>query len=258
MDLQLRGKKALVCASSKGIGRAIADGLAQEGVDLLLCARDGAALEAAARDIRRHDVAVETRSADLTRREDVKSLIAWADGVDILINNVGGPAPSSALETTEEQWRLGFERLFASSTVLTQGLVTGMQQREFGRVITVTSLVAVEPNTSLAVSTAMRAAVTAFSKTLSVEVAASGVTVHTLMPGLIETDRLRSLQADASKKNGTSLHDEMQRMTQSIPMKRLGTPEEFAALAVFLCSPLAAYLTGLNIAVDGGSRRAIV
>lgn len=262
MDLGLKGRRALVCASTKGIGRAIANGLAAEGVDLFLCARDTSQVEAAVRDIAsQHRVETFGMAVDLTHPDAADKLLravaADFGPVDILINNVGGPPPSTALNTTRDQWDAGYQRLFLTPVLLTQGLVGGMVSRNFGRILTVTSLVAVEPNPALCVSTAMRAAATAYFKTLSLEVAAQGVTVHTLMPGLIDTDRLRTLHGSSAAAKGGTLDEELSRMAQAIPMKRIGTAQEFAALAVFLCSPQAAYLQGLNVAVDGGSRRGL-
>jgi 3-oxoacyl-[acyl-carrier protein] reductase len=174
-----------------------------------------------------------------------------------LINNTGGPTPSSAATTTAEAWRLGYEQLVSATIALTQAVLPGMRERGFGRIITVTSTSVVEPIPMLAVSTAMRSAVTGFCKTLAHEVAAEGVTVHTVMPGVIHTARTEALRKAKAEREKTSLETELEKTRLQIPMKRLGKPEEFADVVVFLASARASYLTGLNIAVDGGARRGI-
>jgi len=259
MDLGLRGKRALVCASSKGLGLAIAETLAAEGSQLFICARSNEELASAAKRIaKQYDVRVEYLAVDLSQPEAVEKLAAAVNekysGIDILINNVGGPAPTLAGETTLEQWQIGFQQIFLSATMLSQKFLPAMKAQNFGRIITVTSLSAVEPIERLAVSNAMRAAITGYTKTLSREVASHGVTVNTIMPGIIHTQRIENLRQNLAERQGTTLGDEMRRTAENIPMKRLGRPEEFAAAVAFIASTKASYISGANLPVDGGAR----
>ncbi len=260
MELHLNNKTALVCAASKGLGLAVAHSLAREGCRLFLCARQEEPLRQAAEELEReYGTNVGTLAIDLTDTGAAGRLQAAANDkfgpMDILINNVGGPAPSSATATPESEWRAGFERLFLSATSLSQGVIASMKAKRFGRIITITSLSVLEPIENLVVSTSMRAAVTAFNKTLSQEVAPFGITVNTVMPGVIHTQRIEQLRHAKASRDGTTFEDEMQKTRATIPMHRLGKPEELADLVTFLCSPRAAYITGANIPVDGGQRK---
>jgi 3-oxoacyl-[acyl-carrier protein] reductase len=261
MDLRLTGKKALICASSRGLGFASAKQLAAEGCDIFLCARTEKELALAASAIEApKGVRVFYKAADLSivgsstaLLNDVKSKLG---GLDILVNNVGGPTPSSAATTSVEAWQNGFDQLFMSAVSLSQAVIPDMIKYKFGRIITITSLSVVEPIDHLAVSTAMRLAVTGFSKTLATEVAEHGVTVNTVMPGVIHTQRIENLRLAKAERDGTTLSTEMDKTAKIIPAKRLGQPEELAALIAFLASPVASYITGANIPVDGGLRKA--
>ncbi|MDA9951081.1 SDR family oxidoreductase [Oligoflexaceae bacterium] len=260
MDLNLKGKKALVCAASRGLGRACAEALAAEGCELFICSRNQESIDRVANDLReRFAVKVQTMAIDLSTSGAVEKLHEAASKslgqIDVLINNIGGPPPSSAVETTDEQWRSGFEQVFLSSTRLTQLCVPKMCESKFGRILTITSLSVVEPIDRLVVSTAMRSAATAFCKTLSKEVASEGVTVNTVMPGVIHTERIEQLRQDKADRLGTTLEAEIQKTEASIPKGRLGKPEELAHLVTFLSSPLSGYITGMNFAVDGGLRK---
>lgn len=262
MDLHLKGRKALVCASSKGLGLAIAHALAREGVDLFLCARGEDTLFAVRDQIAREwGVQVEAMALDLTQSGAPLRLadeaIRRLGQVDILINNVGGPAPSAAASTSEEAWRRGFEQVFLTATLLSTALVGPMRARGYGRIITVTSLSVVEPIEHLVVSTAMRQAVTGFSKTLATEVARDGVTVNTVLPGVIHTQRIEQLREAKAARDGTTLDAEMSKTAAAIPCGRLGRPEEFADLVAFLASPRSSYITGAQIPVDGGLKKGL-
>ena len=261
MDLRLTGKKALVCASSRGLGFASAKQLAAEGCDIFLCARNEKELELAAAAIEApKGVQVFFKAADLsvagsstTLLNEVKSKFGR---LDILVNNVGGPTPSPAASTSAEAWQNGFNQLFMSAVSLSQAVLPDMIKNKFGRIITITSLSVVEPIDHLAVSTAMRLAVTGFSKTLATEVAEHGITVNTVMPGVIHTQRIENLRSAKAERDGTTLSVEMDKTAKIIPAKRLGQPEELAALVAFLASPVSSYITGANIPVDGGLRKA--
>lgn len=261
MDLKLTGKKAVVCASSKGLGLAVAKQLAQEGCELFLCSRHEKDITQAAEMLaQEHRVKVHARAFDLSHPGSAAALKLAATeamgSIDILVNNVGGPAPSAAETTTEAAWRTGFDLLFMSAVGLTQLVIPEMKERGFGRIITITSLSVVEPIDHLAVSTAMRLAVTGFSKTLANEVADRGITVNTVMPGVIHTQRIENLRLARASREGTTLQVELDKTAQLIPAKRLGRSEELAALVAFLASPLASYINGANIPVDGGMRKA--
>src|SRR5581483_4712696 len=198
MDLGLMGKKALVCGASRGIGRAIAEGLAHEGVELVLCARQDAALAKAAEDIRQKTGArIHFRTCNLTEPDERNTLIAavkdFVGDVDILVHNTGGPRPSSAQETTLDDWKSGFSQLFEMIVHLNEAFLPKMKEKKWGRILCITSLSVIEPIPNLAVSNAMRSAVTSMLKTLSDEVAHFNITVNCLAPGSISTERLQEL-----------------------------------------------------------------
>ena len=159
-----------------------------------------------------------------------------------------------AESTSLDAWRKGFDQIFLSAVRMTQALVPGMKSQNFGRVITITSLSVVEPIDHLVVSTAMRTAVTTFMKTLSKETAAHGITVNTVQPGVIHTDRIVNLRRAKAEREGSTLEAEITKTAKAIPMGRLGEPKELADLVAFLASPLASYITGANIPVDGGMK----
>jgi 3-oxoacyl-[acyl-carrier protein] reductase len=260
MDLNLRDRCALVCASSKGIGYAIAHALAQEGARVILSARNESDLVNAQKNIVEETGAdVSYICADLSTSEGSKKLFSAATSegrnIDILINNVGGPNPTKAQATQADEWESGFHKLFASAAELNRLVIPTMREKKFGRIVHITSLSVIEPIENLAVSNAMRAAVTSYAKTLATELAEDGITVNCIMPGIIHTDRINFLRSKQAERLGTSLEEELEKTRANIPAKRLGKPEELAALAAFLCSPKASYITGANIAVDGGLRK---
>jgi len=259
MDFKIAGKKALVCAASKGIGKAVAQALAAEGVELFLCARDQDVLSATAKDIEAAcGRKVHFQTCDLSDEASANSLIEAVmktfNGIDILIHNVGGPPSTTALETRLDDYKSGFNQLFASVARLNEAFLPGMQERKWGRIITVTSLAVIEPIATLAISNAMRSAVTAMSKTLADQVASSNICVNCVAPGLILTDRTED-RVKALVAKGGSREEHMADYVKAVPAGRLGTPEEFAACVAFLCSQQASYITGSTICVDGGKRR---
>lgn len=263
--MNLKGKKALICAASKGLGFATAFKLHAAGCDILICSRNTVELEAAAKQIAKthpdHNPP-KFLTIDLSKPENIASFARDADaalgGIDILVNNVGGPPPSSAVATSQEDWQNGFNQIFLSSVLLTQAIIPGMKARRFGRIITITSLSVFEPIDHLVVSTAMRTAVTAYMKTLSKEVAPFGITANTVLPGVIQTDRIMNLRKAKATRDGTTLEAEIDKTIKAIPAGRLGKPEELAELVGFLASEHASYITGANIPVDGGMRHSWV
>jgi 3-oxoacyl-[acyl-carrier protein] reductase len=263
MDLGIRDKVALVAASSKGLGRAIAEELAAEGANLVMCARGEEALSAAARSIRDHSgVTVVEVAADVSEQSGLdrvtRAAIDKFGRVDILVNNSGGP-PSGPFESyTAEMWEAATRLLLYSVVGLTRAVLPGMKERRWGRVLNVTSIAVKQPVEGLMLSNSLRAAVTGFARTLANEVAPFNVTVNNLMPGYTRTDRMEQLGRAAAERSGVPLKDTFAKWEKEIPMGRLGEPREFAALAAFLASDRASYITGSSMAVDGGWIRSII
>lgn len=260
MELGITGKKALVCAASKGLGRAIAEALANEGVDIFLCARDESALQDVAERIKADfEVKCHVKACDLTidseRDQLVDAVRKEFSSIDILVHNVGGPKTSAAEETSVEDWRSGFNQLFVPIVDLNQRFLDGMKQKKWGRIVAVTSLSVMEPISGLTISNGMRSAVTALLKTLSDEIARHGITVNCVAPGLVATDRTEQLMEARVAKSGQPKDDYMKEYLKSIPAGRLGDPAEFGASVAFLCSQQAGYITGSTLCVDGGKRR---
>ncbi len=247
MNLQIVGKTALITGASKGIGFAIAEGLAAEGVRLVAVARDPAGLEAAAERLRDGGGEVVTLAADVADPKAVQGLLdatrTRVGEVDILIANAGGPPAGVPSSLDDAAWARAMELTLMSAVRLARALAPGMRQRGWGRIVNVTSLSVKQPIAELTLSNAMRSAVTAFARTLAGEVAADGVTVNNVAPGYTATERLGALFADDYARA---------RLMASIPAKRFATPQEIAAAAVYLCSQQAAYVTGQTLVVDGG------
>lgn len=262
MDLGLRGKVALVAAASRGLGRAIANELAAEGAALAICSRDAAAIEAAGRTLAAdHGGEVLARAADVTRAGDIAALVDAAlerfGRVDILVTNTGGP-PSGPFDTHDAAtWRAAAESLLHAPLEFARRVLPGMRERRWGRILNVTSIAVKQPVDGLILSNSLRAAVTGWAKTLANEEARHGITVNNLMPGHTDTDRVRELAQATATREGITVEQVRARREREIPMGRLGTPREFAALAAFLASERASYITGTSIPVDGGWIRAL-
>jgi len=257
MHLGLDGKIALVAASSTGLGRAVAEELAAEGASLVLCARKEEALNHARDEITKNTGAPTIAVvADLTRSEAaarvVQSALKEFGRIDILVTNNGGP-PTGQFETlTQEQWEAATRLTLYSVLELTRQVLPGMKERSWGRILNVTSIAVKQPVENLMLSNSLRAAVTGFARTLANEVAAFGITVNNIMPGYTRTERLEDLAKMLADKEGITRAESASRWNSEIPMRRLGEPREFAALAAFLVSERASYITGQSIAVDGG------
>ena len=240
MDLGLEGRVALVTGASKGLGRAVAEALAREGAEVAISSRARERIEAAASEIGArayvHDAADADGARELLERvEDELGPIA------ILVTNSGGPPAGDALSFSLKDWRVAYEMLMLGQLALIEAALPGMRQRRWGRVLSLSSSVVREPNPQLVLSAANRSALLATLKTIAREVANEGVTVNTVLPGVIATDRAREIGADSPES------------VAKIPAGRLGTVEEFAAAAAFLCSEQAAYVTGTALLVDGGA-----
>ena len=263
MDLGIRGKVALVSASSRGLGRAIAEELAAEGANLVVCARGEDALSKAADEIRtRSGVEVVAVAADVSEPAGLERVASTAlekfGRVDILVTNSGGP-PSGPFESlSAEAWDSAVRLLLTSAVGLARAVLPGMKERRWGRILNVTSIAVKQPIEGLMLSNSLRAAVTGFARSLANEVAPFNVTVNNLMPGYTRTDRVEQLARASAGRSGGSTKDTFAKWEKEIPMGRLGEPRELAALAAFLASERASYITGSSIAVDGGWIRSLL
>jgi 3-oxoacyl-[acyl-carrier protein] reductase len=263
MDLGIRGKVALVAASSKGLGRASAEALAAEGVDLVLCARGEEALRATAEGIRRASgVRVVDVVADVATPAGLAGVLSAANRelgrVDILVTNAGGP-PAGPFEThAPEAWEAAVRTNLTSVVELVRGVLPGMREQRWGRIVNVTSIAVKQPVDNLILSNSVRAAVTGFARTLANEVAPYGITVNNVMPGYTRTSRVEELATRTASLQGTTPEAAYAVWERQIPMGRLGEPAEFGAMVAFLCSELASYTTGASIPVDGGWIRALL
>ncbi len=253
MNIDLTGKRALVLGASGGLGGAIARGLGQAGARVAVSSRSAGKLDEQFPDHAAYPKIV----VDLTTREAGRAVaeraLAALGGVDILVNNSGGPPPTTALTATAEQWQAQFDAMVMSLVSLTGLVVPGMRQRGWGRIITVASSGIVAPIPNLALSNALRSALLGWSKTLASEVAGDGVTVNMILPGRIATARVAALDKATSERTGKSMDEVEKAALATIPAGRYGEPDEFGAAAVFLASPQAAYITGTTLRVDGGA-----
>lgn len=263
MDLGLKGRVALVAAASKGLGRAVAFELAAEGAKVAICAREPKGLEATAAEIRSATGAeVVGVAADVSKVADVERLVeatlARFGQVDILVNNSGGPKPGTFDTLDAAAWQSAAEITLFSAVELTRRLLPGMKQRRWGRILNITSITVKQPIGNLMLSNSLRAAVTGWARSLANEVAADGVTVNNLLPGYTRTDRVEELAHLAVEREGITAEQYYDRLRRDIPMARIAEPREFAALAAFLASERASYITGTSIPVDGGWIRALM
>lgn len=261
MDLALQGKTAVVLGGSKGLGRGIGEALAAEGVAVALFARGRDALDKTVTDITSRGGRAIGVPADLgdwsTVARAVDEARAKLGPIDILVNNCGGPPPTRASGVAPEVWEEQFRAMVLSFFRLTDLLLPDMRSRKWGRIINVASESVVQPIPNLAISNSLRGAVIGWAKTLAGEVAADGVTVNTMLPGAFATDRILQFQRAASQWEGIPVEELMKRVGKNIPVGRLGTPAEFGAAAAFLASPLAGYITGSMIRLDGGTIRSV-
>jgi 3-oxoacyl-[acyl-carrier protein] reductase len=249
MDLGLQGRVALVTGASKGLGYAIAHTLIEEGVKVAITSRDQERVEAAAKQLGATGFAHDSANIDGVPIL-VHEVEHFLGPIDILVTNTGGPpGDANALSFTREQWREAYDALVLSPMAFVQAAMPSMRKRLWGRILNVGSIAVREPIPNLVLSNANRAATLATFKTLARQVAADGVTLNTLLPGRISTDRLYELYGSRETADEVAI--------QEIPARRLGSPEEFAAAAAFLCSAQASYITGVALAVDGGMTRSI-
>ncbi|MEP6571556.1 MAG: SDR family oxidoreductase [Gemmatimonadota bacterium] len=263
MQFGLEQRTALVCGGSSGLGKAIARELLDEGARVAVNGRDPAKLGATVDELRR-DGSPEVIGihGDVSAPADAEAIVArvirqWGS-LDILLCNAGGPPPGSFEDFSADQWQAAINLNLLSTINLCRAALPSMRARHWGRILCVTSVAAKQPSSGLILSTTARAGVLGFAKALSDEVAPDGITVNVLCPGYIATDRLRELAAVRAKKEGRTQDDMLAQNASAVPARRVGTPEEFAAAAVFLASTRASYVTGTALSIDGGLHRSIL
>ena len=263
MDLGLKNKVALVAAASRGLGRAVAEELAAEGASLIICSRQTNTIERVAKEIRAATGAeVHGLGADVSNPDNVARLINCGierfGRIDILVTNAGGPPAGQFESFTLQQWEAATRLLLYSAVELARHALPGMKERRWGRILNITSIAVKQPVENLMLSNSLRAAVTGFARTLANEVASLGITVNNIMPGYTRTERVEELARMMSEKEGITPAEFIARWEKEIPMRRIGNPREFAALAAFLVSERASYITGTSIPVDGGWIKALI
>lgn len=259
MDLGIRGKRALVCASSKGLGRGCAEALAEAGVDLVLNARGAEALEATAAEIRaRYQVGVVAVAADITTEEGRAKVLEAAQGVDILVTNAGGPPPGIWSDWGREDFIRAIDANMLTPIALMQALMPAMMQRGWGRVVNITSQSVKAPIGQLGLSNTARTGLTGFVAGTARQVAEKGVTINNLLPGIHDTDRAVALDGGVVKAEGITMEEARKRRAAGIPARRYGTAAEFGAACAFLCSVHAGFIVGQNILLDGGATNATI
>ncbi len=254
MDLGIAGKKAIICASSKGLGRACAHALAREGVNVTINGRNPETLEATAEEIRAATgVEVATMAIDVTTPEGRAAVLAACPDPDILINNAGGPPPGDFREWDRDDWIRALDANMLTAIFLIKDTVDGMIERGFGRVVNITSGAVKAPIATLGLSNGARAGLTGFVAGIARQTVRHNVTINGLLPGPFDTDRLRSGYAYAAKTLGKPFDELFAAGAAANPAGRFGTPEEFGDACAYLCSAQASYITGQNLLLDGGS-----
>jgi 3-oxoacyl-[acyl-carrier protein] reductase len=254
MDLGINGRHALVCASSKGLGRACAMSLAREGVNLTLVARGAEALEATAADIRRETgVTVQTVVADVTTPDGQAAVLAACSAPDILVTNAGGPKPGDFREWDRDTWIAALDANMLTPIALIRAVVDGMIARRFGRIVNITSGAVKAPIDILGLSNGARSGLTGFVAGLARKTVAHNVTINNLLPGPFSTDRLRQTASHWAAQSGKSVDEALAERAAANPAGRFGDPAEFGDACAFLCSAQAGFMTGQNVLLDGGA-----
>ena len=253
MDLGIKGRTAIVCGASKGLGRACAEALAAEGADLVLTARNGHQLEATAAEVRgQFGVNVSTAAGDITTKAGMDAALAVCPAPDILINNAGGPPVGDWRNFEREQWLAAAESNMVTAIMLIRAVVDGMAERGFGRIINITSAMVKQPNPNLSLSVAARLGLTGFVKAIAPSYVKSNVTINNLLPEQFATDRLKSNIAKLSGNTDKTIDQLMEASAKASTAGRFGRVEEFGAVCAFYCSEHAGFLTGQNVMLDGG------
>ena len=259
MDLQIAGKRAIVCASSKGLGRACAEALSGEGVHVVLNGRDRERLEQAAREIETATGSPVTPVVgDVTTAEGREALLAACPEPDILVNNSAGPPPGTFSSFEREDWTQALDANMVAPLLLIRSVLDGMRRRRFGRIVNITSAMVTTPRSPMGLSSGARAGLTAVVKGVSLDVARDGVTINNLLPERIDTDRQVFMARRAMERNGVDYEQARRRIAASIAAGRFGRPEELGATCAFVCSVQAGFMSGMNIHVDGGTYPALI
>lgn len=254
MDLGISGRWAIVCASSKGLGYGCALSLAQEGVNLVMNARSADVLAQAAEQIRaKTAVEVRTVAADITSTSGREQVLAACPQVDILINNAGGPPPGDFRNWTREDWIKAVDGNMLTPIELIKAVVDGMIERRFGRIVNITSSSVKSPIEVLGLSNGARSGLTGFVSGLARQTVQHNVTINNLLPGIFNTDRIRTTAQAMATKQGQTLEETLAARAKSVPARRLGDPYEFGQACAYLCSAQASYVTAQNFLIDGGS-----
>jgi 3-oxoacyl-[acyl-carrier protein] reductase len=262
MDLSLKGKKALVCGSSQGIGKAAAHELATLGADVVLLARNEASLKEALEDLpsdkgQQHGFLAADFSQPLQLKSIIKDYVDKGNIIHILINNTGGPKGGAIKDASPEEFLLAFNQHLICNHILVQAIYPGMIESGYGRIINVISTSVKQPLPNLGVSNTIRGAVANWSKTFANELGGFGITVNNVLPGATNTSRLQGLAMVKSEMTGDSVNEILADMASETPMKRIAQPEEIAAAIAFLASPAASYINGINVPVDGGRTKSL-
>jgi len=259
MDLGIRGRKALVCASSQGLGLACATALAGEGCEVWLNGRDQARLAAAATALRESSQAiVHTVVADLDTDAGRNALLAACPEPDILVNNNAGPPPGQLADWDHDAWIGALEANLIAAVLLIRAVLPGMRARRFGRIVNITSAMVKTPHAAMGLSTAARAGLTAVSKALAREAVVDNVTINQLLPERFDTPRQAFMALRLMAEEGLSLTEARQRIADTVPARRFGRPDEFGLACAFFCAANAGYVTGQNLQLDGGAYTALV
>lgn len=253
----LKGRRAIVCGSSQGIGKAAAVAIAELGASVVLAARNADALEAVRATLstdagQSHDIIVADFDDPVSLGAQVRDYIAEHGPAEILVNNTGGPPAGPLTDATPDEFGRAISRHLIASQILLQALLPGMKAAGFGRIINVTSTSVVAPIPGLGVSNTVRAAVANWARTLAGELGPYGITVNTVLPGLTDTARLRSLMERRAELSGSTVEDTNAAAQAGVPLRRFAEPEELGAVIAFLASPAASYVSGVNLPVDGG------
>jgi len=259
MDLGIKGRKAVVCASSQGLGLACATSLAREGCEVWINGRTEAKLQEAAAQIERETGnRPHTLVADITTEQGRAAILAACPEADILVNNNAGPEPGKIADWSEDDWREAFEGNMLAPVLLIKAYVPGMRERKFGRIINITSAMVKSPSATMGLSAAVRAGLTALSKSVQKDSVIDNVTINNLLPERFDTDRQRFMAERMSKRENITLEDARKRIANTIAAKRFGKPNEFGDACAYLCSEQASFISGQNLQLDGGSYAALI